>query len=280
MLVASLRTLVLSCWCVGTRLVLTSHSSVHMPTWTPPDVSLGCLALRTLLSSGRLSVSAMLSCLTGTSSSTMLTGRVSLSWGQWKTLTPLTYSFNHTGCSDSGSLPSQLLCSYSLPFCLLLCVRPLWVEYPKDTATFTIDDEFLIGEIQTSYICINIVLREILRILFIYYNLIQVKICWSTLSLRKGHEESQPTCLDLGRCAARAVLRIHCSLNSPGLENICEAFVYGFLSLKYPYLIIVSLQVWYDVHTFQKHSGAQNLYIPVTMSSVCISLTRILVIFE
>lgn len=27
-------------------------------------------------------------------------------------------------------------------------------------------------------------------------------------------------------------------------------------------------QVWFDVHTFQKHNGAQNLYIPVTLSSV------------
>ncbi|KAG7464514.1 hypothetical protein MATL_G00166420 [Megalops atlanticus] len=29
-----------------------------------------------------------------------------------------------------------------------------------------------------------------------------------------------------------------------------------------------STEVWYDVHTFQKHNGAQNLYIPVTMSSI------------
>uniref|UniRef100_A0A673G7D6 Integrator complex subunit 5-like n=1 Tax=Sinocyclocheilus rhinocerous TaxID=307959 RepID=A0A673G7D6_9TELE len=27
-------------------------------------------------------------------------------------------------------------------------------------------------------------------------------------------------------------------------------------------------EVWYDVHTFQKHNGAQNLYIPVTLSSI------------
>uniref|UniRef100_A0AAQ5ZFN6 Glycoside hydrolase family 31 N-terminal domain-containing protein n=1 Tax=Amphiprion ocellaris TaxID=80972 RepID=A0AAQ5ZFN6_AMPOC len=26
--------------------------------------------------------------------------------------------------------------------------------------------------------------------------------------------------------------------------------------------------VWFDIHTFQKHNGAQNLYIPVTMSSI------------
>uniref|UniRef100_A0A1A8FER3 Glucosidase, alpha, neutral AB n=1 Tax=Nothobranchius korthausae TaxID=1143690 RepID=A0A1A8FER3_9TELE len=27
-------------------------------------------------------------------------------------------------------------------------------------------------------------------------------------------------------------------------------------------------EVWFDIHTFQKHNGAQNLYIPVTMSSI------------
>lgn len=34
-----------------------------------------------------------------------------------------------------------------------------------------------------------------------------------------------------------------------------------------PVCLCVS-QVWFDVHTFQKHNGAQNLYIPVTLSSV------------
>lgn len=28
------------------------------------------------------------------------------------------------------------------------------------------------------------------------------------------------------------------------------------------------LQVWFDIHSFQKHNGGQNLYVPVTMSSV------------
>uniref|UniRef100_A0A665XEC8 Glucosidase, alpha; neutral AB n=1 Tax=Echeneis naucrates TaxID=173247 RepID=A0A665XEC8_ECHNA len=57
-------------------------------------------------------------------------------------------------------------------------MRPLWVEYPQDPATFTLDDEFLIV----------------------------VRVCLP--------------------------------------------------------------QVWFDVHTFQRHNGAQNLYIPVTMSSI------------
>lgn len=35
----------------------------------------------------------------------------------------------------------------------------------------------------------------------------------------------------------------------------------------------VCYQVWFDVHTFQKHNGAQNLYIPVTMSSVSVKLS-------
>ncbi|CAB1316098.1 unnamed protein product [Coregonus sp. 'balchen'] len=65
-------------------------------------------------------------------------------------------------------------------------MRPLWVEYPEDIATFSIDDEFLIG-------------RDLL---------------------------------------------VH-----PVTDERSSA-------------------VWYDVHTFQRHGGAQNLYIPVTMSSI------------
>uniref|UniRef100_W5KT68 Glucosidase II alpha subunit n=1 Tax=Astyanax mexicanus TaxID=7994 RepID=W5KT68_ASTMX len=75
-------------------------------------------------------------------------------------------------------------------------MRALWVEYPKDTATFTIDDEFLIG-----------------RDLLVH------------------------TVTEEGARGVTAYL--------PGLG-----------------------EVWYDVHTFQKHNGAQNLYIPVTMSSI------------
>uniref|UniRef100_A0A8C1KI22 Glucosidase, alpha; neutral AB n=1 Tax=Cyprinus carpio TaxID=7962 RepID=A0A8C1KI22_CYPCA len=75
-------------------------------------------------------------------------------------------------------------------------MRPLWVDYPKDTATFTIDDEFLIG---------------------------------SDLLVHPVTEE--------GSRGVTAYL--------PGAG-----------------------EVWYDVHTFQKHNGAQNLYIPVTLSSI------------
>ncbi|XP_073676318.1 neutral alpha-glucosidase AB [Garra rufa] len=75
-------------------------------------------------------------------------------------------------------------------------MRPLWVDYPKDTATFTIDDEFLIG---------------------------------SDLLAHPVTEE--------GSRGVTAYL--------PGAG-----------------------EVWYDVHTFQKHNGAQNLYIPVTLSSI------------
>ncbi|XP_016332105.1 neutral alpha-glucosidase AB-like [Sinocyclocheilus anshuiensis] len=75
-------------------------------------------------------------------------------------------------------------------------MRPLWVDYPKDTATFTIDDEFLIG---------------------------------SDLLVHPVTED--------GSRGVTAYL--------PGAG-----------------------EVWYDVHTFQKHNGAQNLYIPVTLSSI------------
>uniref|UniRef100_A0A672YYU2 Neutral alpha-glucosidase AB n=1 Tax=Sphaeramia orbicularis TaxID=375764 RepID=A0A672YYU2_9TELE len=75
-------------------------------------------------------------------------------------------------------------------------MRPLWVEYPQDPATFALDDEFLIG-------------RDLL--------------------VHPVTEEG-----------ARGV-----TAYLPGKD-----------------------EVWFDVNTFQKHNGAQNLYIPVTMSSI------------
>uniref|UniRef100_A0A671KQS0 Neutral alpha-glucosidase AB-like n=1 Tax=Sinocyclocheilus anshuiensis TaxID=1608454 RepID=A0A671KQS0_9TELE len=90
---------------------------------------------------------------------------------------------------------SKIVCEVITLF-FLSCLRPLWVDYPKDTATFTIDDEFLIG---------------------------------SDLLVHPVTEE--------GSRGVTAYL--------PGAG-----------------------EVWYDVHTFQKHNGAQNLYIPVTLSSI------------
>ncbi|TKS72276.1 Neutral alpha-glucosidase AB [Collichthys lucidus] len=75
-------------------------------------------------------------------------------------------------------------------------MRPLWVEYPQDPATFALDDEFLIG-------------RDLL--------------------VHPVTEEG-----------ARGV-----TAYLPGKD-----------------------EVWFDVNSFQKHNGAQNLYIPVTMSSI------------
>uniref|UniRef100_A0A672TDA0 Glucosidase II alpha subunit n=1 Tax=Sinocyclocheilus grahami TaxID=75366 RepID=A0A672TDA0_SINGR len=39
-------------------------------------------------------------------------------------------------------------------------------------------------------------------------------------------------------------------------------------SYSFLFFFFFYFQVWYDVHTFQKHNGAQNLYIPVTLSSI------------
>ncbi|XP_064827843.1 neutral alpha-glucosidase AB-like isoform X1 [Oncorhynchus masou masou] len=75
-------------------------------------------------------------------------------------------------------------------------MRPLWVEYPEDIATFSIDNEFLIG-------------RDLLV-----------------------HPVTDE--------------------RSSGVT----AYLPG------------NGEVWYDVHTFQRHAGAQNLSIPVTMSSI------------
>lgn len=75
-------------------------------------------------------------------------------------------------------------------------MRPLWVDYPQDPATFALDDEFLLG---------------------------------SDLLVHPVTEEG-----------ARGV-----TAYLPGKD-----------------------EVWFDIHTFQKHNGGQNLYIPVTMSSI------------
>lgn len=64
------------------------------------------------------------------------------------TCTLIHYMKINIGWSDKGFyLASCSVLTFCPLFCLpLLFVRPLWVEYPKDTATFTVDDEFLIGE--------------------------------------------------------------------------------------------------------------------------------------
>uniref|UniRef100_A0A671KWB9 Neutral alpha-glucosidase AB-like n=1 Tax=Sinocyclocheilus anshuiensis TaxID=1608454 RepID=A0A671KWB9_9TELE len=103
-------------------------------------------------------------------------------------------------CDDKAEFSAAITRHYSslqfITLFFLSCLRPLWVDYPKDTATFTIDDEFLIG---------------------------------SDLLVHPVTEE--------GSRGVTAYL--------PGAG-----------------------EVWYDVHTFQKHNGAQNLYIPVTLSSI------------
>lgn len=63
------------------------------------------------------------------------------------------------------------LCSFSF----LSCLRPLWVDYPKETATFTIDDEFLIGEKK----------KKVISQYVIYKGLFG-KVCFCFLLFRKG----------------------------------------------------------------------------------------------
>lgn len=75
-------------------------------------------------------------------------------------------------------------------------MRPLWVEYPADVITFSIEDEYLIGK--------DLLVHPV---------------------------------TDEGATGVTAYL--------PGKG-----------------------EVWYDVHSLQKHDGDQSLYIPVTMSSI------------
>uniref|UniRef100_A0A3P8YJ94 Neutral alpha-glucosidase AB n=1 Tax=Esox lucius TaxID=8010 RepID=A0A3P8YJ94_ESOLU len=75
-------------------------------------------------------------------------------------------------------------------------MRPLWVEYPEDVTTFTIDDGYLIG-------------RDLL---------------------------------------------VH-PVTDEGSRGV-TVYLPG------------NGEVWYDVHTFQRHDGALHLHIPVTMSTI------------
>ena len=65
-----------------------------------------------------------------------------------KVVFPLPLSHFH---SVSDLLLSLLFSVYlvvarSLSLSLCVCFRPLWVEYPEEPATFSIEDEYLIGE--------------------------------------------------------------------------------------------------------------------------------------
>ncbi|XP_023700696.2 neutral alpha-glucosidase AB-like isoform X1 [Paramormyrops kingsleyae] len=75
-------------------------------------------------------------------------------------------------------------------------MRPLWVEYPQDVATFTIDDQFLLGR----HLLVHPVTEQ----------------------------------------GSQGV-----SVYLPGVG-----------------------EVWYDAHTFRRHDGDQNLFVPVTLSSI------------
>lgn len=98
--------------------------------------------------------------------------------------------------------------------------------------------------------------------------LLQGRTCWCTQSPRKERGESPPTYLAKTRYDRRNVNTSYC-------EKPCFCWAQGCIlmavSRRSFWKNLVSScvpQVWFDVHTFQKHNGAQSLYIPVTMSSV------------
>ncbi|XP_062341665.1 neutral alpha-glucosidase AB-like isoform X2 [Osmerus eperlanus] len=93
-------------------------------------------------------------------------------------------------------LPYWYLCFYQAHRSGQPVMRPLWVEYPEEPATFSIEDEYLIG-------------RDLL---------------------------------------------VHPVTDEKALG--VTAYLPG------------EGEIWYDVHTFQSHHGAQSLDVPVTMSSI------------
>lgn len=81
-----------------------------------------------------------------------------------------------------------------------------------------------------------------------------------------------------GKNEVRVENPCHCISNVPQTVRCSSVFQYPLLTNVFSWsnhalpFFPVS-QVWFDVNTFQKHNGAQNLYIPVTMSSVCFTYT-------
>ncbi|MBZ3887883.1 Neutral alpha-glucosidase AB, partial [Sciurus carolinensis] len=75
-------------------------------------------------------------------------------------------------------------------------MRPLWVQYPQDVTTFSIDDQFLLGD----------------------------------------------------------ALLVH-PVSDAGAHGV-QVYLPG------------QGEVWYDIHSYQKHHGPQTLYLPVTLSSI------------
>lgn len=51
---------------------------------------------------------------------------------------------------NNALMQMTVLQNHVTQLCLHVFLRPLWVEYPQDPATFALDDEFLIGETQNT----------------------------------------------------------------------------------------------------------------------------------
>lgn len=158
----------------------------------------------------------------------------------------------------------------------------LWTEYPQDPATFAIDDEFLIGESQTLFGGFE---STFLFFFFTQEEKVVPSVCFLfpvkmaripplTFSLlTAGRDLLVHPVTEEGATGVTAYLpgkdevrgAADCGCVVVGTEVLVFLFFGSLVSLFFFFHV---LQIWYDFFTYKKHNGGQNLYIPVTVSSV------------
>lgn len=161
---------------------------------------------------------------------------------------------------------------------IVLFPRPLWVDFPEDVATFAIEDEFLLGRERFTVETIFKNFGPMLWFLFLLMHFL----------LRKGKDLLVHPVTDEGSRGVTAYLPGNgevslCTFIYWG-KQMCDVCLLLFTESWQRWLndnCFSSTQVWYDVHTYKKHQGNQNLYIPVTMNTVshaCIDQIMIFII--
>lgn len=127
---ASLGTLMLSFRRAGTSWLLSIHSSEVMPTWTPSDGNLGCLerSARTLCSLIVCKISTGIVTRLAALSLQETTVRIRNAIRARYALLPYMYTlFRHANISGQPIM------------------RPLWFDFPEVPATYSVEDEFMLG---------------------------------------------------------------------------------------------------------------------------------------
>lgn len=174
------KTQTLSCWSAGTRLGLSSHFSEDTRLKTPNVVSPGCLEMMSLLQFVLLFSRDIFSCHTGTLCFTKHTLQLCLLSGTefeppaFDIPLSIIYLYDNR-ITRAKVVPSTLMVilqvilpllyhmNDNLHVHVLLYVvsfvshRPLWVEFPKETDMFAVENQYMIGKQHTTFNKITLV---------------------------------------------------------------------------------------------------------------------------